>query len=79
MRINTQNILENDQVILYPLQEQDFEEVYKVASDPEIWEQHPNKDRWQKEVFKNFFKGAMQSNGNVIRSQIAINRLGKKK
>lgn len=61
--INVQSILENEKVILYPLQEKDFEVLYAVASDPKIWEQHPNKDRWKKEVFKTFFDGAMQSKG----------------
>lgn len=63
MSINIQPILENKHVILYPLQAKDFDEVYAVASDPEIWDQHPNKNRWQKEVFKNFFHGAIQSQG----------------
>ncbi|GAB3432477.1 GNAT family N-acetyltransferase [Niabella aquatica] len=58
-----QPILENEKVILYPLQEKDFEALYAVAADPQIWEQHPNKDRWKKEVFKIFFDGAMQSKG----------------
>ncbi|SKA00822.1 GNAT family N-acetyltransferase [Sediminibacterium ginsengisoli] len=63
MSFNKQPVLENETVILYPLAEQDFEVLYKVASDPEIWEQHPNKDRWQKDVFRNFFDGAMKSEG----------------
>ncbi len=63
MRINIQPIIENEIVILYPLQEQDFETLYQSASDPKIWEQHPNKARWQREVFKNFFEGAMKSKG----------------
>lgn len=63
MNINTQSILENEKVILYPLQEMDFEALYATASDFKIWEQHPNKDRWKKEVFKTFFDGAMQSKG----------------
>ena len=58
-----QSLLENEKVILYPLQEYDFDELYSVANDPKIWEQHPNKDRWQKEVFKIFFAGAIQSKG----------------
>lgn len=45
MTFDTQPILENDKAILYPLQEEDFEALYAVASDPLIWEQHPNKDR----------------------------------
>lgn len=60
---NIQPILENDRVILYPLQHDDFEALYALASDPKVWEQHPNKDRWQKEVFQNFFAGAMQCAG----------------
>ncbi|RAK35968.1 GNAT family N-acetyltransferase [Chitinophaga ginsengisegetis] len=63
MIFNTQPILENDKVILYPLEEKDFEALYTVASDPEIWRQHPNQDRWKREVFQVFFDGAMQSKG----------------
>lgn len=63
MKFSIQTFLENDRVALYPLREEDFEELYAVASDPRIWEQHPNKDRWRREVFENFFKGAMESGG----------------
>ena len=63
MIFNTQPILENDKVILYPLEEKDFEALYTAASDPEIWRQHPNQDRWKREVFQVFFDGAMQSKG----------------
>jgi len=63
MKFDIQPILEHDQVILYPLQEGDFDALYAAASDPRIWEQHPNKDRWKKEVFRTFFEGAMQSRG----------------
>jgi N-acetyltransferase len=63
MSFNKQPILENDKVILYPLQEADFEALYSVASDPKIWEQHPNKDRWKKDVFRTYFEGAIQSKG----------------
>lgn len=58
--------LANDLIELVPLKEEDFEKLYAVASDPLIWEQHPNKDRYQREVFKNFFEGAMQSKGAFI-------------
>jgi len=63
VKFNFQPILENDNTVLYPLQENDFEALYEVASDPKIWEQHPNKDRWKKDVFRMFFDGAIQSNG----------------
>lgn len=63
MEFNIQPTLENENTILYPLQEDDFEALYTVASDPRIWEQHPNKDRWKKDVFRKFFDGAIQSGG----------------
>jgi len=63
MNFSIQPVLENEKVILSPLQEDDFDLLYAVASDPGIWQQHPNKDRWKKDVFRTFFEGAMQSNG----------------
>lgn len=63
MNFTIQPILENEYVILIPLLQEDFEELYSVAADPDIWKQHPNKDRWKKEVFLTFFEGALQSKG----------------
>ncbi len=63
MSINIQPTLENEKVILYPLQAQDFEALYLAASNPEIWEQHPNKERWRRDVFQTFFEGALKSKG----------------
>lgn len=78
MNINIQPTLEGENAILFPLEEKDFDDLYAVAADPKIWEQHPNKDRCKKDVFKVFFDGAIQSkgafkivdkaNGNVIGS-----------
>lgn len=61
--MNVQATLENENVKLVPLNPNDFEELFSVASDPKIWEQHPNKDRYQREVFENFFQGAIESKG----------------
>ncbi|NQZ44419.1 MAG: GNAT family N-acetyltransferase [Flavobacteriaceae bacterium] len=58
-----QPTLENDLVLVRPLEVGDFDAVYQAASDPEIWEQHQNPDRWEKSVFKTFFDGAMASKG----------------
>jgi len=63
MNFSIQHPLENERAILYPLNESDFDLLYAIASDPAVWEQHPNKDRWKKEVFHVFFDGAMQSKG----------------
>ncbi|CAM3639973.1 acetyltransferase, ribosomal protein N-acetylase [Flavobacterium saliperosum S13] len=64
--MNLQPILENEIVKLIPLQESDFEALFEVASDPLIWEQHPNKNRYQRDVFQNFFEGAMESRGAFL-------------
>jgi RimJ/RimL family protein N-acetyltransferase len=66
IHIDLQPTLENERVILRPLQEQDFDVLYNVAADPAIWLQHPNKDRWKKEVFSTFFEGAMKSGGAFL-------------
>ncbi len=59
-------ILENDSVKLVRLQETDFEGLYKVASDPLLWEQHPIKDRYKIEVFKSFFETAISSKSSFL-------------
>lgn len=58
--------LRSDNVELHPLQENDFEALFSVASDPLVWAQHPNPDRYREDVFRNFFNGAMQSGGAFI-------------
>lgn len=58
--------LKNEWVSLRPLAASDFEALYQVASDPLIWEQHPNPDRYKREVFQNYFQGAIESNGALL-------------
>lgn len=58
--------LEDEWVKLIPLNENDFEILYDVAKDPLIWEQHPNPDRYKKEVFQNYFQGALESKGAFL-------------
>lgn len=66
MNIDIQPILENDRVQLRPLTPADFEMLYQTASDEKIWEQHPTPDRWKREVFTNFFEGAVESKGAFV-------------
>lgn len=58
--------LQDEKVILRPLMSGDLDALYAVASDPLIWAQHPNPDRYKKEVFEVFFKGAMASDGAFL-------------
>lgn len=41
-----------------PVAETDFEALYQAASDPEIWRQHSEKDRYTRPVFEQFFAKA---------------------
>lgn len=66
MTVNLQPVLENDLLRMQPLQPGDLETLYKVASDPLVWEQHPNKNRWQRAEFEKYFDGALQSKGALL-------------
>jgi RimJ/RimL family protein N-acetyltransferase len=63
---NLQPTLQNHDILLRPLAAGDFETLYAVASDPLIWEQHPNSDRYRREVFENFFEEAIASGGAFL-------------
>ena len=66
MSFDLQPVLKGEIVELRPLQAENFQGLYKVASDPLIWEQHPNNDRYKKEIFKEFFRDALESGGALI-------------
>jgi N-acetyltransferase len=61
-----QPVLTGQRVRLRPLRRDDFDELYAVASDPLIWEQHPEPQRCQLEVFRGFFRGALHSGGALV-------------
>ncbi len=69
MKFDLQPSIHNDLIRIEPLGKGDFEVLYAVASDPLVWEQHPNKDRYKREVFENFFKGAIESGGAFLRDR----------
>lgn len=66
MTFDAQPTLEGELLHLRPLREDDFDALYAVASDPLIWEQHPNSDRHEVDVFREFFRGAMMSGGALL-------------
>ena len=51
---------------LRPLTPEDWGDLFSVASDPLIWEQHPESDRYKEDVFKVFFKDALESGGAFV-------------
>jgi N-acetyltransferase len=66
MSFDLQPILKGELLALRPLRPEDFHDLYTVASDPLIWEQHPVKDRYKEDVFKAFFREALESGGALI-------------
>ena len=63
MEFDLQPTLTGNLIELRPLVQEDFDAVFAAASDPLIWEQHPENDRYKKEVFQRFFDGAIDSKG----------------
>lgn len=61
MPFDLQPTLTGDLLELRPLRRDDFDALYAAASDPLIWEQHPEPDRHTREVFQRYFDSAMAS------------------
>jgi RimJ/RimL family protein N-acetyltransferase len=63
--MDRQPTLEGERLLLRPLREEDWDALYAVASDPLLWEQHPQHDRWREEVFRAFFDDALAKGGAI--------------
>jgi N-acetyltransferase len=64
--INLQPTLQGKLLELRPLRPDDYPELYAVASDPLIWEQHPAKERATESGFRAFFQKALDSSGALV-------------
>ena len=61
-----QPTLIGDLLELRPLRAENFNELFAAASDPLIWEQHPEPDRYKEDVFRVFFRDALESRGAFV-------------
>jgi RimJ/RimL family protein N-acetyltransferase len=66
MPFDLQPTLQGERLLLRPLLADDFPALYAAASDPLIWEQHPSSDRYQEPVFREYFRGALESGGAFV-------------
>jgi RimJ/RimL family protein N-acetyltransferase len=66
MPFDFQPTLAGELVTLRPLKPVDFDPLYKVASDPLIWEQHPVRDRFKEDIFRRFFREALECDGAFL-------------
>lgn len=64
--MDRQPVLEDDRLVLRPLEAADWDALYAVASDPAVWELHPVNTRWQEPVFRAFFAEALREGGALI-------------
>lgn len=58
--------LKGELLELRPLRPEDWDALFRVASDPMIWEQHPARDRYKEDVFRAFFQEALDSGGALV-------------
>jgi RimJ/RimL family protein N-acetyltransferase len=66
MTLDRQPHLVGDLLELRPLRADDFPALFAVASDPLIWAQHPDSDRYKESVFRRFFSDALDSGGALV-------------
>jgi len=67
--------LKGEKLSLRPLRAEDWEGLFEIASDPLIWEQHPDSDRYTEPVFRKFFRDALESGGALIALDTATNKV----
>jgi N-acetyltransferase len=70
-----QPVLKGQLVELRPLRAEDYDDLYAVAADPLIWEQHPVRNRHEKDTFRAFFDEALASGGALIVLDVGLQRV----
>lgn len=75
MAFDKQPTLEGELIILRPISEDDFDDLFNAASDPKIWEQHPAWDRYKKEIFEQFFEDALETESAFVILDSASNKI----
>ncbi|HTR00262.1 MAG TPA: GNAT family N-acetyltransferase [Candidatus Acidoferrum sp.] len=73
--IELQPVLHGETLWLRPMQAEDFAALYQVASDPLIWEVHPEPTRYQRPAFEKFFAKGIGSKGALVVIDKATQRI----
>ncbi len=61
-----QPTLRGELLELRPLKADDYPALFRVAADPLIWEQHPERNRCEAATFRAFFDEALASGGALV-------------
>jgi RimJ/RimL family protein N-acetyltransferase len=64
--MDRQPVLEGERLLLRPLTPADWDALFAVASDPQVWALHPAHDRWREPVFRAFFADALANEGALV-------------
>lgn len=75
MPFDSQPTLTGDLVAARPLRESDHDALFAVASDPLLWEQHPDSDRCEPAVFRALFDESMASGGALLVEDVDSGRV----
>lgn len=73
--MDRQPTLEGERLLLRPLRPGDWNALFAVASDREIWAVHPAHDRWQEPVFRAFFDDALAQGGALVVTEKATGQV----
>jgi RimJ/RimL family protein N-acetyltransferase len=63
--MDLQPTLAGERLLLRPLRPEDREALYAVARDPQIWAQHPDRERWREEAFGAYFNSLLDRGGSL--------------
>lgn len=75
MSFDLQPVLTGSLLELRPLNAEDRDALFAVASDPLIWEQHPAKERSTEEGFRTFFRESLESGGALAAVDVTDGRI----
>jgi RimJ/RimL family protein N-acetyltransferase len=75
MPFDYQPVLKGALVELRPLRADDYDRLYAVAADPQIWEQHPVSNRHEEAVFREFFQESLASGGALLALEAGTQRV----
>lgn len=64
--LDLQPHLVGDLLELRPLRADDWQALFAAASDPKIWELHPVPQRYTENVFREYFREALESRGALV-------------
>jgi RimJ/RimL family protein N-acetyltransferase len=55
-----QPTLAGQTIVIRPIRQEDWRDMFAAASDPLIWQAHPAADRYKENVFREYFDGAVR-------------------